>query len=115
MNGVGGSHASRPGAIDDFRGHEGKRRPRRLAMFFGRRGARAVIAAGAERTLARCRRPTNDEQAPLRLIEYVVAHEIVHVLHADHGRSFWAALGRVMPDYERRREDLRKVGSTFEW
>lgn len=55
------------------------------------------------------------EQAPLRLIEYVVAHEIVHVLHADHGRSFWSALGRVMPDYEGRREALRKIGATFEW
>jgi predicted metal-dependent hydrolase len=40
-------------------------------------------------------------QAPLRLIEYVVAHEVIHVLHADHGREFWAALGRVMPDYRR--------------
>jgi predicted metal-dependent hydrolase len=54
-------------------------------------------------------------QAPLRLIEYVVAHEIVHVLHADHGHSFWAALGCVMPDYERRRDELRKLGPTFEW
>jgi predicted metal-dependent hydrolase len=54
-------------------------------------------------------------QAPKRLIEYVVAHEIVHVLHADHGRTFWAALGRVMPDYEARRDELRKIGPTFEW
>lgn len=54
-------------------------------------------------------------QAPVRLIEYVVAHEIVHVLHADHGRQFWAALGRVMPDYQRRRDELRKNGPSLEW
>jgi predicted metal-dependent hydrolase len=54
-------------------------------------------------------------QATPRLIEYVVAHEIVHRLHADHGRAFWAALGRVMPDYERRRDELRKIGPAFEW
>ena len=54
-------------------------------------------------------------QAPKRLIEYVVAHEIVHVLHADHGRAFWAALGRVMPDYEARRDELRKLGPSLEW
>jgi hypothetical protein len=33
----------------------------------------------------------------------------------DHGRAFWSALGRVMPDYERRRDELRKVGATFGW
>jgi len=54
-------------------------------------------------------------QAPLRLIEYVVAHEIVHVLYADHGRQFWSALGRVMSDYERRRDEMRKRGPTFVW
>lgn len=54
-------------------------------------------------------------QATPRLIEYVVAHEIIHLLHADHGRDFWAALGRAMPDYEARRDELRKVGPTFEW
>ena len=54
-------------------------------------------------------------QAPLRLIEYVVAHEIVHVLHADHGRDFWGTLGRFLPDYEQRRGQLRKIGPMFEW
>ncbi len=42
-------------------------------------------------------------QAPRRLIDYVVAHELVHLVHPDHGRAFWALLGRVMPDYEARR------------
>lgn len=54
-------------------------------------------------------------QAPIALVEYVVAHELVHLRHADHTRAFWAALGRVMPEYERRRTELRRVGATFEW
>lgn len=54
-------------------------------------------------------------QAPMRLVEYVVAHELVHLRHPDHTTPFWAALGRVMPDYERRRDELREAGGTFDW
>ena len=54
-------------------------------------------------------------QAPIRLIEYVVAHEVVHVLHADHDRAFWSFPGRVMPDYEMRRARLRELGPALEW
>jgi len=54
-------------------------------------------------------------QAPMRLVEYVVAHEVVHLLHDDHGRSFWSKLGQVLPDYEMRREALRHMGPRLSW
>lgn len=54
-------------------------------------------------------------QASTRLLDYVVVHELVHLLHADHTREFWATLGRVMPDYEARREKLRVVGRAMVW
>jgi hypothetical protein len=54
-------------------------------------------------------------QAPMRLVEYVVAHELVHLGHRKHTTAFWAALGRVMPDYEARRERLCQVRRRFEW
>ncbi len=54
-------------------------------------------------------------QAPMRLVDYVVAHEVVHLVHDDHGREFWAALGRLLPDYEARRERLRTEGPRFIW
>jgi hypothetical protein len=54
-------------------------------------------------------------QASTRLLDYVVAHELVHLLHPDHTRDFWATLGRVMPDYEARREKLRIVGRAMVW
>lgn len=54
-------------------------------------------------------------QAPMRLIDYVVAHEVVHVIHADHTKAFWARLGVVMPDYERRKEELRRLGGRLQW
>lgn len=53
--------------------------------------------------------------APMRLVDYVVAHELVHLLHADHTPQFWSALGRAMSDYEDRREALRLLGPRLEW
>lgn len=42
-------------------------------------------------------------------IEYVAAHELTHFLHADHSPAFYAALGRVIPDWKARRAALRKL------
>jgi predicted metal-dependent hydrolase len=54
-------------------------------------------------------------QAPMRLVDYVVAHELVHLIHDDHGKEFWAALGLLLPDYETRREQLRTTGPRLLW
>ena len=54
-------------------------------------------------------------QAPIPLIEYVLAHELVHLTHRSHGPEFWATLGRMMPDYEERRRRLRGIGPALEW
>jgi predicted metal-dependent hydrolase len=54
-------------------------------------------------------------QAPVSLIDYVVAHEVTHLLHEDHSRTFWATLGRVMPDYEARKVRLRELGPSLVW
>ncbi|HEY1697775.1 MAG TPA: SprT family zinc-dependent metalloprotease [Polyangiaceae bacterium] len=54
-------------------------------------------------------------QAPRPCIEYVVAHEVVHVRHPNHTPAFWAALGRLLPDYDRRRGRLRELGPSLLW
>lgn len=54
-------------------------------------------------------------QAPLALIDYVVAHELTHLQHPNHTREFWAALGRVMTDYETRKQRLRTLGALTTW
>jgi len=54
-------------------------------------------------------------QAPLRLVDYVVAHELCHLLHEGHGRAFWATLGHAMPDYEARRARLTELGARLIW
>ena len=32
-------------------------------------------------------------QCPVALVDYVVAHELVHLIQEDHSRAFWATLG----------------------
>jgi hypothetical protein len=54
-------------------------------------------------------------QAGKRLVDYVLAHEVVHLVHDDHGAEFWSALGRLMPDYDEPRRELRRIGARFEW
>ena len=54
-------------------------------------------------------------QAPMRLVDYVVIHELVYRLHRGHDREYWQALGRVMADNERRREDLMQRGISLTW
>lgn len=45
-------------------------------------------------------------QAPVDCIDYVLAHERCHLVVPHHGKPFWALLGRVLPDWPRRREKL---------
>ena len=51
--------------------------------------------------------------APMPLIDYVVAHELCHLIHHNHSLRYWALLGRIMPDYEQRRNRLRKEGPKY--
>lgn len=54
-------------------------------------------------------------QAPVALVDYVLLHEITHLVHPAHGRAFWESLGRMMPDYERGRDRLRELGPALVW
>lgn len=38
--------------------------------------------------------------APPRVIDYVVVHEMCHLVHLNHDRSFWRLVGKIMPDYK---------------
>lgn len=54
-------------------------------------------------------------QASPRLLDYVIVHELIHLLHSDHTPAYWAALGQAQPDYEDRRDALRKIGARLVW
>jgi predicted metal-dependent hydrolase len=45
---------------------------------------------------------------PLRLIDYVVAHELAHLVELNHSDAFWQVVKNVCPDYAARRRELRQ-------
>lgn len=45
---------------------------------------------------------------PLRLIDYVVVHELAHLVEMNHSAAFWSVVESVCPDYVKLRGELRK-------
>jgi hypothetical protein len=37
---------------------------------------------------------------PTEVIDYVVVHELCHMTHLNHDRSFWRLLGSILPNYK---------------
>jgi len=46
--------------------------------------------------------------APPPVIDYVIVHELAHLVEMNHSRRFWERLGRILPDYAKRRRWLRE-------
>lgn len=48
--------------------------------------------------------------APLEVIDYVVVHELMHLVERNHSRAFWERVREVMPEYAARRAWLGANG-----
>lgn len=48
--------------------------------------------------------------APMKVLDYVIVHELTHLLVPDHSAAFWKIVKSVLPDYETRKEWLRVNG-----
>lgn len=42
------------------------------------------------------------------IIEYVVVHEMSHLIHMNHSNDFWSLVEKFLPDYVSRRKELKK-------
>lgn len=49
--------------------------------------------------------------APLTALDYIVSHELTHLLVPDHSPAFWSELDKVLPDYPERQRWLREHGA----
>ncbi len=47
---------------------------------------------------------------PPRIVEYIVAHELVHLHEPHHTAEFWTRLERAMPDFAQRKQWLAEHG-----
>ena len=45
---------------------------------------------------------------PEALIDYVFVHELAHLKHMNHSKAFWSEVEKQIPDYKKRREELKR-------
>ncbi len=52
--------------------------------------------------------------APPKVIDYITVHELCHLHHRNHTEVYWNEVDKVMPDYQERKEWLRKCGASLD-
>ncbi len=48
--------------------------------------------------------------APTPILDYIVVHEMCHMLHMNHAKVFWDLVQSIIPDHKERKEWLKKYG-----
>lgn len=48
--------------------------------------------------------------APLPVLDYIVAHELLHLVEPNHSKNFWALVEAICPEYKAHRVWLKKNG-----
>jgi len=46
-------------------------------------------------------------QYPIEAIDYVIVHELAHIIHKNHGSDFYALIATQLPDWKQRRQLLK--------
>ena len=45
--------------------------------------------------------------APITVVDYVIVHELCHILEKNHSRRFWSQVAKAIPDYKLRKKWLK--------
>jgi predicted metal-dependent hydrolase len=48
--------------------------------------------------------------APAPVLDYIIVHELCHLLEKSHSKRFWALVRSILPEYELRERWLRENG-----
>jgi len=48
-------------------------------------------------------------KTPMECIDYVVTHELCHILQKNHGKAFYKLLSKMMPEWEKHKKKLRDI------
>lgn len=58
---------------------------------------------------------TNLILAPPELLEYVAVHEFAHLKEMNHSPAFWSVVAEFVPDFKRRRRELKENSFMYRW
>jgi predicted metal-dependent hydrolase len=50
-------------------------------------------------------------KTPLDCIDYVIVHELCHIVHPNHDKGFYKLMGSIIPDWRVRKERLEMFGA----
>ncbi|MCF8239489.1 MAG: M48 family metallopeptidase [Saprospiraceae bacterium] len=53
--------------------------------------------------------------APAFILDYVIIHELAHLVEMNHSDRFWKQVSRAMPDYQKAERWLKKHGSNMNY
>lgn len=79
-----------------------------MGLSFGR-----ITITGAKRRFGSCSSRGDISYSyrlmayPDRAVDYVVVHELCHLVHMNHSKDFYALLEKILPDYKERRAILK--------
>ncbi|SKC70388.1 M48 family metallopeptidase [Maledivibacter halophilus] len=48
--------------------------------------------------------------APAGVLDYIVVHEMCHMIYMNHSKDFWSLVEKIMPEYREKKQWLRKYG-----
>jgi hypothetical protein len=51
--------------------------------------------------------------APIEIVDYLVVHEMAHLVHMNHSSKFWNFVEKILPDYKSSRKILKKNGHIY--
>lgn len=115
-----GSVPDADAAFKEFFREKGKTRiPERVGHYESRMGvqSKAVKIIDLKNRWASCSPGGNVNfhwkcmMASPTVLDYIVVHELAHLIHPNHTDAFWNEVDKVMPDYGERKEWLRVHGA----
>ncbi len=53
--------------------------------------------------------------APIKVVDYVIIHELMHLKQKNHSRKFWAEVAQMMPDYKQEERWLKHNSHLLGW
>ena len=52
---------------------------------------------------------------PKQIIDYVVIHELCHIIHFNHSKLFWAEVSNFCPEYKNHKSWLKENFSILDY